>query len=435
MASGRKVKESEEKVMEQSTIAIVILVMTMLLVMNDRIPLAVTSMLAALAMSLTGIQPLGKAYAYFGNTTIVFCGATMIICNGLFETGAIQKVSDLLFRKMAQKSERALVAAISLFTGLITGFTTNSAIAATMVPVARSIAMESHGKVKAKNLLMPVGMMSTIGSPLSLSGAAAVSMARAMVNEAGGNLGFFSMAPITLILLAVSTLYFATAGYWIMKKSFDFEDPVVELPAVNMKQVPRWKPILNLVVFFLMIAGFISGIWNVAIVSLLCVAVLCLTHCISMKAAIRSCDWNVLIVMAGVTSMANGLDASGAGKVIAHAFLQLMGGSEASLPMMMVAMGLVGWFLSQFMSNTAANAIVIPIALSLGMAMNINVLYFCVPVIIGTAIAITTPLASPTTVIVMQGGFRFKDFVKVGIPLSIILLLIMFLLSPLFFPA
>ena len=103
--------------------------------------------------------------------------------------------------------------------------------------------------------------------------------------------------------------------------------------------------------------------------------------------------------------------------------------------MMMVAMGLVGWFLSQFMSNTAANAIVIPIALSLGMAMNINVLYFCVPVIIGTAIAITTPLASPTTVIVMQGGFRFKDFVKVGIPLSIILLLIMFLLSPLFFPA
>lgn len=60
--------------MEQSTIAIVILVMTMLLVMNDRIPLAVTSMLAALAMSLTGIQPLGKAYAYFGNTTIVFVG-------------------------------------------------------------------------------------------------------------------------------------------------------------------------------------------------------------------------------------------------------------------------------------------------------------------------------------------------------------------------
>lgn len=422
--------------MSQSTIAIFILVITMLLVVVDKIPLAATAMLAALAMSITGIQPLDKAYSYFGNSTVVFCGASMMVCNGLFQTGAIQKITNILFSKLSQKSERAVVAAFSAFTGLVTGFTTNTAIAATMVPVARSISQGSNGTVKAKHLLMPVGTMSTIGSPLSLSGAAAVAAAGAMVIEAGTDLSFFAMAPIAIVLIIASTIYFATIGYDLMKKSFDFDDPVLDAAAIEEgKEIPKWKTALSIIVFLLVVAGFITGVWNVAICSLVGVLILWLTGTISVKESIKNCDWNVLIVMAGVTSMANGLNVSGAGTVIADFVIGIFGGANASPFAIMIALGLVAWLLSQFMSNTAANAIVIPMAISMASALNVSLLYFCVPVIIGSAIAVTTPLASPTTVIVMQGGFRFKDFVKVGIPLSAICLLIMFIMVPIFFPA
>ena len=421
--------------MAQSTIAIIILVITMIMVMIDKIPLAATAMLAAVAMSVMGVQPLGKAYSYFGNSTVVFCGASMIVCNGLFQTGAIQKITNALFSKLSQKSERAVVAAFSAFTGLVTGFTTNTAIAATMVPVARSIAQGSDGKVKAKNLLMPVGMMSTIGSPLSLSGAAAVAAAGAMVIEAGTAMSYFAMAPIAIVMIIISTIYFATIGYNMMKKDFDFDDPVVEVSQSEGKEIPKWKTTLSIVVFLLMVAGFITGIWDVAICSLIGVLILWLTGAVRVKESIKSCDWNVLIVMAGVTSMADGLSTSGAGKVIANFVIGLFGGANAGHFAIMIALGLIGWFLSQFMSNTAANAIVVPIAISMARALDVSLLYFCVPVIVGTAIAITTPLASPTTVIVMQGGFRFKDFVKIGIPLSTVCLLIMFIMVPIFFPA
>ncbi|WP_166432647.1 SLC13 family permease [Lacrimispora amygdalina] len=421
--------------MSHSTIAIIILIITMMMVMIDKIPLAATAMFAALAMSVTGVQPLNKAFEYFGNSTVVFCGASMIVCNGLFQTGAIQKITNVLFSKLSQRSERAVVAAFSAFTGLVTGFTTNTAIAATMVPVARSIAQNSNGKVKAKNLLMPVGTMSTIGSPLSLSGAAAVAAAGAMVIEAGADISFFAMAPIAIVMIIASTLYFATIGFNMMVKYFDFDDPVIEMVADDGKEIPKWKTYLSLIVFLLMVAGFITGVWNVAICSLLGVLILWFSGAVSVKESIKSCDWNVLIVMAGVTSMADGLNTSGAGEVIADFVIGLFGGQSASPFTIMIALGLIGWLLSQFMSNTAANAIVVPIAISMALALNVNLLFFCVPVIIGTAIAVTTPLASPTTVIVMQGGFRFKDFVKIGLPLSVICLIIMFLMVPILFPA
>ncbi len=421
--------------MSQSTIAIIILVITMLMVMIDKIPLAATAMFAALAMSVMGIQPLDKSYSYFGNSTVVFCGASMIVCNGLFQTGAIQKITNALFSKLSQRSERAVVAAFSAFTGLVTGFTTNTAIAATMVPVARSIAQGSNGKVKAKHLLMPVGTMSTIGSPLSLSGAAAVAAAGAMVIEAGTDMSFFAMAPIAIVMIIAGTIYFATFGYNMMVKSFDFEDPVLEIAADDGKEIPKWKTTLSLIVFLLMVSGFITGIWNVAVCSLVGVLILWLSGAVSVKESIKNCDWNVLIVMAGVTSMANGLNVSGAGEVIATFVIGLFGGASASPFAIMIALGLIGWLLSQFMSNTAANAIVIPMAISMAVALNVSLLYFCVPVIVGTAIAVTTPLASPTTVIVMQGGFRFKDFVKIGLPLSAVCLAIMFVMVPILFPA
>lgn len=421
--------------MSTSTIAIIILVITMVLVITDKVPLAATSMLAALAMSVTGVQPLGKAYSYFGNSTIVFCGATMIICNGLFQTGAIQKISSFLFGKISRASGRAAVAAVSFFTGIVTGFTTNSAIAATMVPIARSIAEDSGGKVKAKYLLMPVGTMSTIGSPMSLSGAAAVAAGCAMVIEAGTPMNYFCMAPIALVMVLAGTIYYATIGYNLMEKSFDFDDPVIVSDAKDISAVPKWKAVVNLIVFLLVIVGFITGLWDVAVCSLVGVVILWVTGTLSVKESIKNCDWNVLIVMAGVTSMANGLNESGAGTVIANAFINLLGGKQASSFIVMIALGLIAWLLSQFMSNTAANSIVVPIAISMAMAMNVNLLYFCVPVIVGTAIAITTPLASPTTVIIMQGGFRFKDFVKLGLPLSAVCLAIMFAMSIMMFPA
>lgn len=422
--------------MDQSTIAIIILVITMILVVIDRLPLAVTALFASVAMSIFGVQPLKDAYAYYGSKTVVFVGATMIICNGLFQTGAIQRLTHTLFGKLAKKSERGLVAAFSLFTGLITGFTTNSAIAATMVPVARSLAESSDGNVKAKHLLMPVGLMSTIGSPLSLSGSGAVALGAAMVIEAGTDMSYFHMAGIAIIMIVLGTLYFATIGYDIMKKSFDFEDPQFEASEeVSNHNIPRWKPVLTTLVFIIVIIGFITGTWDLAICSILGVLVLWATNAVNIKESLKTCNWNVIIVMAGVSSMANGLKVSGAGQVMADWIINLFGGENASVFVVMIALSLVGWFLSQFMSNTAANAIVVPMAISMAVALNINLLYFCAPIIIATSIAITTPLASPTTVIVMQGGFRFKDFVKVGVPLSIALLAVLFTLVPFFFAA
>lgn len=422
--------------MEQSTIAIIIVIIAIILMITEVIPLAATIMLAAVAMSIAGIQELTVSHEAFGSTTVVFLVGMMIIGNGLFETGVAQSLGKYLFRTKIAQNERMLIVAIVLIAGILSGFTSNSAVVAMMMPLIASVAYKSGGTIKQKNVLMALGVAAAVGGGITLSGSTSQLVAQGILETTEGvrTMTYFEMGKVALPLLIVTAVYFATIGYSIEKKVLNFEEEINEeiMPDENQKFVP-WKKWLCGIVTILVLLGFIFGVWNIGFVALVGATILLATKCLDYKKAIKGVDWNTVIILGGAQAMAAGLDSSGAGARIANGILSLCGGENASAFVIMAAMVAITLVLTNVMSNTACVAMMTPIAISVAAAMGIDALSLIIPMVIASQCAVATPIGTPCMTQVLVAGYRFKDYLKVGVPLGVILLIITIVLSPMMY--
>jgi sodium-dependent dicarboxylate transporter 2/3/5 len=419
--------------MEQSTLAIVIVVITVILMVTEKIPLATTVLLSALAMSIFGIQDLSKAYSYFGSTTVVFLVSMMIIGNGLFETGVAQDIGNFLFKTKLVKNERIMLVSIVMIVGIISGFTSNSAITAMMIPLVGSVALKTKNnpdssRIYQKNILMAVGVAAAVGGQMTLSGSTSQLVAQGILEAAEGVsvMTYFEMTKIGLPLIIITAIYFGTIGYSIQKKVFNFEDVISENTqdevAITKEQVfVPWKKRLCAIVTILCLLGFITETWNIGFVAMVGATILLVTRCLDLRKSMREVDWNTVLILGAAQSMANGLDVSGGGLKIANFILNMVGGEAASPFIIMAIMVILTVVLTNIMSNTATTAMFTPIAISIAAAMNIDPLSIVVPMVIASGCAVATPIGTPCMTQVLVGGYSFKHYLKVGTPLAIIL--------------
>lgn len=422
--------------MEQSTIALIIIAITIVLMVTEKIPLISSVILCGIAMHLAGILKLNETYTYYGSVTVVFLVGMMIISNGLFETGVAQSIGKWLFQSKLVKSERLLIFAITIVTGLLSGFLSNSAVTAMMIPLVASVAVRSNGLIKQKNILLAVGAAATVGGSITLSGAAPQVVAQGLLETAGDmpTMTYFQMAPIGLVLTLVTALYFATIGYSISKRVLTFDDVIDETVLIDDKTVfVQWKKTVILIVTCLVVLGFVLEFKNIAFVAMTGAIILVASKTIDVRNSLRNVDWNTVIILGAAQSMARGLEVSGAGKVIADGILNLFGGPTAAAASIMCALVVIAVILTQVMSNTACVAMMGPIVITLARTMDINVMYFLIPLVVGAGCAVATPIATPCMTQVLVGGYRFRDYMKVGVPLGVILAIVLFLCAPVFY--
>jgi di/tricarboxylate transporter len=91
--------------------------------------------------------------------------------------------------------------------------------------------------------------------------------------------------------------------------------------------------------------------------------------------------------------------------------------------------------LSQMVSNTATTVLVAPVALQAALALEVSPYAMLMTIAIAASSAFATPVASPVNTLVLSaGGYRFMDFVRVGLPLQLVMLLATLVVVPLFFP-
>ncbi|MFC2314641.1 MAG: SLC13 family permease, partial [Selenomonas massiliensis] len=128
------------------------------------------------------------------------------------------------------------------------------------------------------------------------------------------------------------------------------------------------------------------------------------------------------------------MDHSGAGKLIADFVVGLIGYSPAPR-VIVAAMFVLSCGLTQFMSNTAAAALLAPIAISIAQTIGVSPYPVVMAIGIAASCAFTTPVATPPNTLVLgPGQFRFMDYVKVGVPLVIVSLIVCLVVIPLVWP-
>ncbi len=157
------------------------------------------------------------------------------------------------------------------------------------------------------------------------------------------------------------------------------------------------------------------------IVFLLAVALLIGCNLISLKAAYDSIDWPVLVLIAGMITLGDGLVASGAAESLSQGILAL---SDTVSPVAILTIVLVASMLvSDFINTTASAVIMGPIAVLIATGIGVSVDPFLIAVAIGASSAFLTPVGHESNALVMQkGGYRFSDFTKIGLPLELIII-------------
>ncbi|HRC59653.1 MAG TPA: SLC13 family permease [Candidatus Propionivibrio aalborgensis] len=158
-----------------------------------------------------------------------------------------------------------------------------------------------------------------------------------------------------------------------------------------------------------------------------------LARCVTMEEAYKSINWQSIILIAGMLPMATALNKTGALELIVTGLVESLG-TLGPIALMAGLFVLTSVF-SQFISNTATAVLVAPIALGAATSMELSPYPFLMAVALAASTAFSTPMASPVNTLVLgPGGYRFNDFVKMGVPLQLLAMALTLLVVPLIFP-
>lgn len=162
-------------------------------------------------------------------------------------------------------------------------------------------------------------------------------------------------------------------------------------------------------------------------------ALLGLFRVMGMDAAYRCLSWKTLVLIVGMMPFSIALQRTGGVDLAADALVSVAGdhAPRVALTLIFLITALVGMFIS----NTATAILMAPVALAVAGDMGASSYPFAMTVALAASTAFMTPISSPVnTLVVTPGGYSFADFVKVGVPFSLICLLLVVLLVPIVLP-
>ena len=157
-----------------------------------------------------------------------------------------------------------------------------------------------------------------------------------------------------------------------------------------------------------------------------------LTRCCSVKQAKKAINWDVLMVFACSVTLGKAIDSTGLAELLASNLANFCG-SNALVALVIICF--FGTFLTEFVSNTACGAIMAPVAIQIALSMGANPITFCMGLMISVSSSFATPIGSPTHLMVYApGGYRFSDFLRIGLPMNFIIIAANIFIVTLLFP-
>ena len=186
-------------------------------------------------------------------------------------------------------------------------------------------------------------------------------------------------------------------------------------------------------VFLMMIAATTFGIVNILVSSMTAMLLMILTGCISLREAYRSVDSKVLVLIIGTIALGNALSLTGAADLYTKILLTPFVGMSPYV--VLSAFILLTSLLSLFLSNNSTAVLLMPIALSTAAALDVDPRAFIIGLCFGASACYATPIGYQTNLLVYgPGGYVFKDYLKLGIPLSLGVWIVSSLVIPLIWP-
>ena len=195
-----------------------------------------------------------------------------------------------------------------------------------------------------------------------------------------------------------------------------------QLQFFDSGQVPNIgkKTLISTTIMLLMIA--LSALNVIPLLQCACLAAMAmlLFRCCNVDQAMKSINWDILMVFAGSVVLGTAIQKTGIAEQLAFGILDVCGSNPI---IVMTAICLVGTFITEFISNTAAGAMFFPIMYEAAEKLGYEPYPFLIALMISVSSSFATPIGSPTHMLVYApGGYRFSDFMRIGLLMNFIIL-------------
>jgi di/tricarboxylate transporter len=226
----------------------------------------------------------------------------------------------------------------------------------------------------------------------------------------------------TLLLVCPKQINVNTAALKHDLQFFDSED----VPNIG------YGTLISSAIMIAMVALSAFGVLPLLQCAFLAAAAMLICRCCNMDQAMRAINWDILMVFAGSAVLGLAIQKTGIAECLANGILDVCGTNPL---VVMTAVCFVGTFITEFISNTAAGAMFFPIMYEAAEKLGYDPFPFLVALMVSVSSSFATPIGSPTHMLVYgPGGYRFSDFMRIGLLMNLIILAANILIVNLVYP-
>jgi di/tricarboxylate transporter len=226
----------------------------------------------------------------------------------------------------------------------------------------------------------------------------------------------------TLLLVCPKQINVNTAALKHDLQFFDSED----VPNIG------YGTLISSAIMIAMVALSAFGVLPLLQCAFLAAAAMLICRCCNMDQAMRAINWDILMVFAGSAVLGLAIQKTGIAEGLANGILDVCGTNPL---VVMTAVCFVGTFITEFISNTAAGAMFFPIMYEAAEKLGYDPFPFLVALMVSVSSSFATPIGSPTHMLVYgPGGYRFSDFMRIGLLMNLIILAANILIVNLVYP-
>lgn len=375
---------------------------------------------------LFGVLEPGPAFAGFANEGVLTIAGLFVVARAIEESGALDRLARSLLGM--QGSESGALVRIMVATAGMSTVLNNTPVVAMLAPTVRRWA-RLHG-ISPKRLLIPVSYAAILGGVCTLIGTSTNLVVAGMMRNAGmGEFGMFEITVIGLPCAVVGIVFMVFVGRHLLPNVLEplpsgtrevetteanESSPAPEASSTRQLAVLAGVLVMILVPFVSSIS-LLTSVFTTALVLLF-------TGSISVRSARESLHLEVLVTVAMAFGMGKALFDTGLAGMVAH--LVVVPAAPLGTLALFAAVFLVTALFTELITNNAAAVLMFPIAHAAALEVGVDPRPLIILVAVAASCSFATPIGYQTNMMVAQlGGYRVSEFLRVGLPMNLLMLI------------
>lgn len=413
-----------------------LLVTVIILWITETLPVGITALIVGGGLVLFKIQPVDKAWEPFAAKSVMFVLMIMMFGVILNEAGVAKRILNLILRVAGTNVKKLSFIMAVTATILSTVFhdaTITIILVFSFLPVfaAMGITPQKSNNLSKFFIILIALAASAGGFGTLLGGGRGPVMVDVLYKVTGYEMGFLEFALRNFPLAILTAITTWVVVYLIIPPK------VKELPAALAEKLPPMTGKQKGIIACFAVAFVLWSITDITKIHITAVAVFALAlifgfKLVSFKAVVAKFPWETWIVFGAGFSLGMAMLETGAGKWIAMQFLPMLEGK--SWVIVFAGAGLLGAFMSSFMSNAAATALILPVTLPMAQSLGVPEAAIALSAPISTSFIMLVIGCPPTLIAYGTGYFSQIEFIKVAVPWAIACLIAVTLGAAIYWP-